>query len=578
MEQIERRKFPFKILFLIILTFGLIYFLFQFFSNPTFSEEKAEYRDLENAILFEGTIYSEKALEIEGELFFPYSFVKKMIDPNIFLDKKSETFIITTSSKVIKLPKHGFYMEEDEIRSNFKNPVIFIEKGVEEEENIYFSLGSLFGEVYPYAIRHSEDTGAIIIEKHGTEVSIGMIKEDIEEGLKRIRQDPDLSVPYVGTIENGEEVMIEKESGNFFYVRKNNGIAGYVRKSSFSKIMKGIIDTGYEEETFHMANFVKKPINLTWEPVYNHVNPNLDSIGKMEGVTIVSPTWFELEDGSGNISNMGSRNYVYWAKSRGYDIWGVFTNYFDPERTHLAIRDFETRRKMIEQLLEFAELYSLDGLNIDFENVNLEDRDNFTQFIRELTPYAHKNNLVVSVDITFISTSENWSMFYDRERLSEVADYIVVMAYDEHWGSSSVAGSVSSFPWVRENLERLLEVVPKEKLILGIPTYTRLWSEQKNENGEVVVSSNVFGINGIQNWIKENNLEIVYDEKTGQNYVEFYNSEEDVTYKSWIEDTFSLKKRVEIMHEYELAGVASWHRQFTSEEAWEEIAESLKNH
>ncbi len=135
----------------------------------------------------------------------------------------------------------------------------------------------------------------------------------------------------------------------------------------------------------------------------------------------------------GPIQNLASVDYVKWAKQKGYQVWGLFSNNFDPDLTHAVLNDFETRQNLIRQLLYYSQMYELNGYNIDFENVRMEDGPLLTQFIREATPYFHEAGLYVSVDVTFISSSGNWSQFYEREKLSEIVDYIVVMAYDEHW-------------------------------------------------------------------------------------------------------------------------------------------------
>jgi spore germination protein YaaH len=241
----------------------------------------------------------------------------------------------------------------------------------------------------------------------------------------------------------------------------------------------------------------------------------------------------------------------------------LFSNAFDPELTYQAFKDFETRQKMIRELLHYSQIYDLDGINLDIENVNPEHGPLVTQFVREATPYLHEAGLIVSMDITFIAGG-NWSAFYEREKLARIVDYLAVMAYDEHWGSSPVAGSVASLPWVEENLKQLLDVVPHEKLILGVPLYTRLW--EVKDSGEV--SSTALSMDKVKEWLDKHQLTPSYDEASGQNYAELYVQEEQTTYKIWLEDELSLKKRAELADRYELAGVASWSRYFADETAW----------
>ncbi|WFT72974.1 glycosyl hydrolase family 18 protein [Halobacillus naozhouensis] len=223
---------------------------------------------------------------------------------------------------------------------------------------------------------------------------------------------------------------------------------------------------------------------------------------------------------------------------------------------------------MIHQLLRLAKENNLDGINLDFENVYEEDGEWFTQFVRELTPRAHNQGLVISVDITFISNSNQWSEFYERAELAEAADFLIVMAYDQHWATSPQAGSVASLQWVEQNLQELLEVVPNEHLLLGIPLYTRLWEEN---NGEV--SSTALTMEEAERWVKEKGLTLELAGSTGQEYVQA--TIDGTTYKMWLENETSLGKRIGLMEKYKLAGIASWSIYFADQEAWEFINEQL---
>jgi len=313
---------------------------------------------------------------------------------------------------------------------------------------------------------------------------------------------------------------------------------------------------------------INGPIQLTWEAVYTR-NPDHTQIQDMMGVNVVSPTWFSLTENDGTISNLASLEYSKWAQSKGYQVWGLFSNSFNPGLTHEALKDFETRQKIIVQLLHFSQMYQLQGINFDIENVYPADGPLVTQLMREAAPYLHEAGLVVSMDITFhAGENNNWSSFYERDKLASIVDYLIIMAYDEHPGSSPVAGSVSSLPWVESNLQTLLREVPKEKLILGVPLYTRLWKEQIKEDGSTVVSSQSMSMEKVKEWLAEKGIQPMYDEASGQNYAEHYEQEENATYKVWIEDELSLTKRANLAAHYQLAGVASWSRSFGDQTAW----------
>ncbi|EAM1016507.1 glycosyl hydrolase, partial [Salmonella enterica] len=141
--------------------------------------------------------------------------------------------------------------------------------------------------------------------------------------------------------------------------------------------------------------------------------------------------------------------------------------------------------------------------------------------------------------------------------------------------ASPKAGSVASLPWTENGLKGVLEEVPAEKLLLGVPFYTRLWTEAKQADGKVKVSSRALYMSGAKKWIEERKLTPKLDEASGQNYVEYKDPKDGNTYKMWIEDTVSMKKRVELVEKYNLAGIAAWRRGFEEPEIWDAIQEGL---
>ena len=203
----------------------------------------------------------------------------------------------------------------------------------------------------------------------------------------------------------------------------------------------------------------------------------------------------------------------------------------------------------------------------------LKDKDLLTQFVRELYPIFREKGMMVSIDITPISTSENWSLSLDRKRLSQAVDYVMLMAYDQHWASSPVAGSVAQYSWVEESLIKVLEEVPNYKLVLGIPFYTRLWKLEQTDAGEQV-SSQALSMETANDFIKENNIELEWDEESGQYHGETI--KEGITYKIWIENAKSLKLKSSLVNKYDLAGIASWRKGFETEEVWPAISNMIK--
>lgn len=525
------------------------------FFYPFASSEKTSYFTGENPVLFQGKQQGNAIIEGES-VYVSLDFLKENIDDSVAFDEKSNSIIITTSNKVVQMPTESltYFINEKPVELQFA-PL------VDEQGQLFVALDPVI-QFYPVTYRVLENSNAIWIEKDGDTLQNAIItNEDVHEEKLRLRTDATLQSPYVADVSNGEKIWIEDEKEEFYFVRKIDGVAGYISKDLIETQEKETIVVEYEKEVINAPTF-EGPINLTWEAVYTK-NPDTTLIPEMNGVNVVSPTWFELKDENGSIGNLASLEYSKWAKAQGYQVWGLFSNAFDPDLTHAAFKDYETRQKMIRELLHYSQLYELNGINIDIENVREEDGPLVTQFVREATPYFHEAGLIVSMDITFMAEG-NWSAFYERDKLAEIVDYLAIMAYDEHWGSSPKAGSVASLPWVETNLQKLLEIVPNEKLILGIPLYTRLW--EIKDSGEV--SSKSKSMAQIKEWLTTNHLTPIYDAVSGQNYAELYVPDQSTTYKVWLEDEQSLIARTNLAVKYDLAGVASWSRYFADETAW----------
>lgn len=538
----------------LLLSSVIIYLLYPFASN-----EKKEYFTGQHPILFKGS-QAGNAMFYDQNYYVPLEFLK-ILDDSIVYDQKSESVIFTTKDKVVQMPTDSltYFINQKPVELQIM-PIR------SEDGKLYISLDPVIGYL-PYQYKVMNDSDALIFQADGEELKTGIVTEsDIHPEKLRLRTGTGLEHPYTGQAEGGELLYLESEKEDYYYVRRADGVAGYIQKKFIIPGKTEVIAASNPIPPKKLPELTG-PIQLTWEAVYTK-NPDPDHIPEMPGVNVISPTWFHLENDAGSIKSLASAEYSNWAKTKGYHIWGLFTNAFDPDLTHKAFKDYETRQSMIRQLLHYSHMYGLQGINLDIENVNPEDGPLITQFVREAAPFFREAGLVLSMDITFLSGSGNWSQFYEREKLAQTVDYLVIMAYDEHWASSPVAGSVSSLPWVEKNLASLLEIVPHEKLILGVPLYTRLWSETEKEDGTIEVTSKSLSMDKAKQWVTENQANIKYDPDSGQNYVEHYVQNDKTTYKIWLEDELSLRKRAELSKKYQLAGIAAWSRFFADHTAW----------
>lgn len=563
----KRRAFGRLILlsFFLLAIFGSIYWFFVLRAS---TEHVQPYDGDKNVIVYEGSRKESTYLLESEQILLPFDFIKENIDPAIFWDEPTRSVIVTTKDKVLR-------MESGEVVAYLnKKPVDLLVPVKEVDGTRYVPLDPL-EKLYPYSFERKTDTGVLVVEKEGYEIQQAKVIAADEK--QAVRTGASHRTPIVAELSAGEVVDVLGKKENWYRILTASGVGGFISEKSIemTNVRKVQLEHTTSTGQQHDAWKPDGKINLVWEHVVSK-NPDVSKIGALPGVNVVTPTWFEMKDAEGNLLNRADPAYIKWAHKRGYKVWGLVTNGFNPDWTKSVLSSYDKRDQLIAQLLYYAHLYDLDGINIDFENVYLEEKEELVQFVRELTPYLHQQGLTVSIDVTIKSNAKQWSMFLDRKALAEVVDYVAVMTYDEHWAASPKAGSVASLPWVERGLQGVLEEVPNEKLLLGVPFYTRLWTEAKQADGTVKVSSKAYSMTKAQEWINERKLTPVMDEASGQHYVEYKDPKDGNVYKMWIEDVTSMKKRVEIVNKYDLAGIASWRRGFEVPEIWQAIDETLK--
>lgn len=318
-------------------------------------------------------------------------------------------------------------------------------------------------------------------------------------------------------------------------------------------------------------------INMTWEAVYS-APTKVENLYEMPGLDVISPVWYHLKDADGSIESKKQNDYLEWANEMNYTLWPAVTNNFDPDMTSILLNDPMLRKQFIDDLTNEFSNNGFPGINIDFENIYLEDRDALSQFIAELTASFHRKHMIVSMDVTFAGGSDNWSRCYDRTVLGQWVDFIVVMSYDQHWGSSPVSGTVAGMDWLNTNLGLLTQEVNPEKIIMGIPFYMRVWFERpsKDQVNQMKVTSDAITMHGMENILESRQLNQLWDEKNGQYYVSYIDAKDNALKKIWIEDETSLKLKVALVHDFNLKGIASWRRGYELETVWSVINNELR--
>ncbi len=292
--------------------------------------------------------------------------------------------------------------------------------------------------------------------------------------------------------------------------------------------------------------YPEEPIVMGWLQDYSgeYTEEKAAEIGG-DVINVLSPTWFSLNE-EGTFTTYANAEWVTFAHEQDMQIWAHVDNGMEDARTLEALRDEEHREVLIKYLVQQCRQLQLDGINLDFEMLSAETAEYFVEFTRELGAVLRPEGFVLSVDVM---VPQAWSAYYHRDRLGRACDYVIVMAYDEHYEGSE-AGSVASMPFTRAAVQDMLELVPAQKLLLGIPFYSRIWySGSKTE-------TTAWGMRKMAEYLEKHDLKPTYDEESGQDLVT--RKDGTVTETLWLENAASVQKRLDLADKYELAGVAAW--------------------
>lgn len=318
----------------------------------------------------------------------------------------------------------------------------------------------------------------------------------------------------------------------------------------------------------------KTPIVIVWQHADKKA-VDFSELAPVPGVNTVSPCWYALQDADGTVEDKSVENYVSKSRARGYRVWPLINNGFNPEITEKLLKNPQGRRQMIEFMRYQAEKHGFDGWNLDFENVYEKDKDALTAFIAEICREMHKEGLKVSVDVTVPDGSPNWSLCLDRKAIADHADYIVLMGYDQYSRSSPRPGPTAAFNWSEDRLKATLKEVPQEKLILGMPLYMRLWTLTPDKKLSALTLDMKTAKKISLDKIECPDYLYQWSPQEKMYYCSY--SEQNKHYCFWQENALSLKEKISLVGKYNLAGAAFWRKGFETPEIWDLVKTELKS-
>lgn len=561
-EQQKKKAAPVLVVLILIVIVGaagVVSFLINRYKPGTEYMAGNEYFNLtdENsvALIQNGELLEEQAVLIGGEPYAAYTYVESQLNSCFYWDEETKGILLTTSGGVQTL------LPGDAAVAKTPGGQPAVQQ--ESDGTVYISL-DVVKEYTDLDYAYYSDPNHVVIRNEWDGVEQATVQSDTAQ----VRQKGGIKSLILADVQKGDTLLYLENLDNWCKVMTADGYTGYIQTENISE-PEAIEARTAKKDSYERITRDHK-INLVWhQSTSTESNDAMaEMTAEMTGVNVISPTWFSVTDETGTISSLASADYVKLAHEAGREVWGLIDNFneaFD-ETTDLAYAS--VRSRIIEQLLAEAASCGMDGINVDFENLKEAGIPHYLQFLRELTSAAHAQNLVVSVDTP---VPQAYTMYYQRGEQARFVDYMIVMAYDEHFAGSEEAGSVSSLPFVQQAVEEMTRVMPADQVICGIPFYTRVWTEKF---GQSAITSEVLGMDGAKNYAKENQMTETWDASLGQNVATVETS--DARYTIWMEDEQSMEEKLKVIQSADLAGVAEWKLGFERADVWSLISEYIE--
>ncbi len=508
--------------------------------------------DNQAAVILQNRLVRDRAfIDENGQIYLDVEFVQNSLNPRFYWDNNENILIYTTPTDVIKAEVGSMDSYVTKVK-NTMNYVIVKTEG----QKVYVALDyvKLYSNIE--TAFYEDPNRLCIINEWNVTTDAAVLKAG-----DKVRVSDSIKSDILVSYEEDMEAVILETKGKWSKIVTNDGYTGYIKTSALKNITTKTYTSEYIEPEY--TNIKKDfTISMAWHMVTNTTANNqlVDMVTSAKGLNVISPTWFRLNDNEGNFSSLAQSEYVTRAHLIGLEVWAMIDDQ-SPDSDNREIFPYTTKReRLVNQLVAAAIEYNLDGINIDFEYITADIAKDYVQFLRELSVKCRINGIVLSIDDKVPDAS---NLYYDRKEQGIIADYVIMMGYDEHWGEGSGAGSVASLPWVTAGIEKTLTEVPASKLINAIPFYTRIWQEDGAGN---YVDSQAVDMQTAADKLASNGIQAVWVDNVGQNYGEF--SIDGLVYRIWLEDAKSIEEKMKLIRTYDLAGVSAWRLGYENADIW----------
>ncbi len=563
----KKKIIPVVFAIVLILVIGCVSFGSMILEKYSYSDEKADllaYYAISSAddvaIVLQNEIVEERAKLIDGIYYLDIDTVHKYLNERFYEDKNENLLLYTLPGEIIRTSIGSSVQENDGGSFNMDYVIARYEGDVLYIAIDYVKKYTNFGyETFTQPNRIQLDT---VWE----DIQTAEIQKDTQ-----VRVKGGVKSEILTDVFKGEKVIVLEQMETWSKVKTSDSIMGYVENKRLTDIRSElpIPVTDYTEPEYTTAGRDYK-INLGWHVVAGVAgNDTLESVtANAKGLNVISPTWYKLCDNEGNYTSFATQDYVDKAHDMGMEVWAMIENieYADSIDMYTILSSTSKRAVLIDNLISETIQYGIDGINVDFELISTDCGEHYVQFLRELSIPCRKNGIVLSVD-NYVPAGYN--DHYDRKEQGVVADYVIIMGYDEHYAGSEVAGSVASIDFVEAGIERTVAEVPANKVINAVPFYTRIWETTSDS-----ISSQAVGMEMAEEYVANHDIQIEWDDAVCQNYGEY--TENGALYQVWLEDERSIQVKLNIMDKYGIGGVASWRLGYEKPVIWDEIAAYLE--
>lgn len=554
-EQIEKKKKRIIKIFIIIISIIIIGIIAYNINNYIILDKNKNINLVINNKNVTSNLKKEIIIE-DDNIYLSKQDLGNFFDKYIYEDTENDNIVTTYNNKIASIS-----LEENQININGSNKNTYAH-AENRDGTIYIPIKELEN-VYGIEIKYIENTKVLTIDSISKEQKKAIITKNVA-----VKSSTKFIAKTIDRVKKGSYVIVISEDNGYAKIRTENGKVGFVKSNK-------IANTVIVREEIQEQKQIDGKVNLVWD-YYSEVASAPDRTGvTMDGVNVVSPAFFHLNSKGELTENIGQegKKYIEWAHNNGYKVWPMVQNAGSrmTSVTSEIMNDYNKRQELINEIVSACVKYKLDGINLDFENMKQEDKDMYSRFIIELTPRLKDMGVVISVDVTAPDGSETWSMCFDRHVIGDVADYIVFMAYDQYGASSNKSGTTAGYNWVELSLNKFLktEEIENSKIILAIPLYARLWTE--DSSGKVVKQSTVSLKN--MNSIIPESANKQWNDDLKQYYVEY--KDNSYTKKIWIEDEKSLKEKISLITNNNLGGVASWEKGMETDNFWKFLKQEI---